>query len=87
MSSPIKKYDTTADLKVAIKSLLGPKQLTKSKRSDKTPIVASKKSETKAGVDKKELKASLNDYLAKQKLLSGVIKDEIRKAFVELRLI
>ena len=37
--------------------------------------------------NKKQLKQSLNQYLAKQKLLSDVIKEEITKAFIELKLI
>jgi hypothetical protein len=37
--------------------------------------------------DKKIMKAELRAYLAKQNILSSVIKEEITRAFVELKLI
>ena len=81
-----KKYDSVSDLKIAIKSILSPKSVAKKKRSETSTSVESK-FDLKQRVDKKAIKVSLTDYLAKQKLLSAVIKDEIRKAFSELRLI
>lgn len=80
-----KKFDTTTELRGAIKGILSPKIEEKRKKVD-IPVVESRTSQ-KTGSDKKALKSLLNDYLSKQKLLSGLIKDEIRKAFVELKLI
>jgi hypothetical protein len=73
-----KRFVSNSDLKTALKSILTPKVKIKAKRADPAQ---------KDGVDKKAIRLSLNEYLSKQKLLSNVIKDEIRKAFSELKLI
>lgn len=84
-----KKYSSPSDLKLALRRILSPKAKLDAKKTKAVAKAASVdvKTNAKHGVDKKAIKTSLNDYLAKQKLLSGVIKDEIKKAFIELKLI
>jgi len=78
-----KKFETAAELKASIRHFLAPE--TKSKKAPRVPTAAA---ESKAQeLDKKSLKVALRDYLAKQKFLSDVIKDEIKRAFIELKLI
>lgn len=77
-----KRFSSSAELKAAIKEVLSPKVESKKKKQESSATL-----EQKGAFDKKAIKSSLNDYLSKQKLLSGVIKDEIRKAFAELKLI
>lgn len=81
-----KKFDTTAELRTAVKGILSPKVDAKRKKNA-VDAKSDGKDESKNAPDKKALKTALNDYLSKQKLLSGVIKEEIKKAFIELRLI
>lgn len=71
-----KKFAHDHDLKAGIKAFLAPKAKENLK---KTQLVALP--------DKKFIKAELKSYLAKQKVLSELIKDEITRAFIELKLI
>ena len=71
-----KKFATTAELKAAIKSYLLPKAK-----------IISTKAKNNNTQEKKSRRVELNNYLTKQKLLSNIIKDEIKKAFVALELI
>ncbi len=77
-----KKFSTAAEMKTAIKTVLLPK--TKENKSKKR---VSKESIQVGSLNKKELKAQLRIYLNSQEFLSKLIKDEITKAFVELKLI
>lgn len=72
-----KKFVSDHELKAGIKAFLLPK----AKKDNH------KKNHSSAIYDKKILKSELKSYLAKQKLLSELIKNEITKAFVELKLI
>lgn len=73
-----KKIASSAELKSYINSFLKPKEKKSNNQIGRDQAT---------GIDKKAIKASLNDYLTKQKLLSDVIKDEIKRAFLELKLI
>ncbi len=77
-----KKFESNSDLKAAIKNLISPKSEGKQKKAS-TPSHG----EPKLNFDKRTIKVALNEYLSKQKLLSGIIKKEITKAFTELKLI
>lgn len=76
-----RKFSNETELKEAIYSLTIP---AKSKKSEKIQIVNLKKVDYG---DKKAIKQALTSYLGQQKFLSELIKDEIRKAFSELKLI
>lgn len=71
-----RKYEDDKTLIVAIKEFLKPTQIAKK----------AKPSQRAGEHQPKVVKESLEKYLAKQKYLSSLIKDEIRKAFVELKL-
>jgi ParB/RepB/Spo0J family partition protein len=76
-----RKYSSQKELKDAIEKCLipvGPK-----KKPKKIQAI----SEVSIQPDKKSLKSALSLYLSKQNLLSEVIKEEIRRAFIELKLI
>lgn len=77
-----KKVASMNELKSAIKSYLAPKPKKNTKALDtkqaKTPEPTN---------EKKARRIALTKYLAKQNVLSSLIKDEIKKAFVELDLI
>ncbi len=77
-----RKFDSAAELKANVKNYLMPKAKAKVTVTPK-PEIEEKAYEP----DKKALKLALKEYLAKEKFLSDVIKDEIKKAFVELKLI
>lgn len=77
-----KKFQSSSELKVSIKSYLSPNTKTKISKAVRTTNTAAN-----LGLDKKSIRIALRNYLAKQTVLSGVIKDEIKKAFVELKLI
>lgn len=79
-----KRFDTATELRNCIKSFLNPKN---KKKAENPPLKSAASKSSTSTYDKKVLKSALNDYLAKQKLLSGVIKNEIKRAFVELKLI
>jgi ParB/RepB/Spo0J family partition protein len=72
-----RKYEGDAQLKNSIKKMLEPAA---KKVKTRSKVVAPVMSNAK-------VKESLEKYLAKQKVLSSLIKSEIRKAFVELKLI
>ncbi len=74
-----RKFTNPSELKEAIKSFLAPQAKTKPKT---TKIKAASASQ-----DKKARRTELTSYLAKQKKLSNLIKDEIKKAFIALELI
>ena len=74
-----KKFASTAELKAAIRSFISPK----SKQAKAT----TPKKTTNLSQDKKARRVELTNYLAKQKMLSSLIKDEIKKAFAALELI
>lgn len=75
-----KKVNSSNELKAAIKSYLAPKPKTPIKSPTSTkPLLPAQ--------EKKARRAVLTAYLAKQKKLSSLIKDEIKKAFIELNLI
>lgn len=76
-----KKFGSTGELKSAIKNLLTPKNV--QKKSELKSISSS----STTNLDKKSMKVALDSYLSKQKLLSGLIKEEIKRAFIELKLI
>lgn len=76
-----RKFASPADLKNAIESYGAPKQISKIKRAKSSSSVGG------SATDKKAVRLALNAYLAKQKVLSNVIKEEIERAFVELKLI
>lgn len=77
-----KKVNSASELKAAIKNYLLPKNKIPAKNLEltKNKIVNSTQ-------DKKTRRTALISYLAKQKMLSSIIKDEIKRAFVELELI
>lgn len=75
-----KKFSSQSELKSSIKSLIAPKSITK-------PKIETTRKKPSIELNKKAVRSSLNDYLTKQKYLSTVIKDEIKKAFTELKLI
>lgn len=77
-----RRFVSAAELRDSIKSYLTPKTKLKKDKLEQSP-----KSQPAVGYDKKAIKAALGEYLAKQNLLSGLIKDEIKKAFVEMKLI
>lgn len=77
-----RKFNSTAELKTAVKQIIAPKPKTNAKISASKHVAS-----TITVADKKQVKNALTDYLSKQKLLSSVIKDEIKKAFIELKLI
>ena len=77
-----KKFNSVSELKSSIQQFIGPKS---KKAAQKTPNV--KASYKTMPGDKKAVKTALTSYLVKQKTLSKVIKDEITKAFLELKLI
>lgn len=68
-----KKFASFEQLKEVMHNYLNPKDNLPSKK--KKPL------------DKKNLRIALQLYLSKQKVLSDIIKEEIKKAFVELNLI
>ncbi len=72
-----KKFANASELKASIKAMLAPKIKEKS----------SKKISNNALPNKKDIKNELKAYLLKQNLLSDLIKEEITKAFAELKLI
>jgi len=76
-----KKFTSENELKLAIKNHLNPKS---AKPTLKTARATKKSSLTD---DKPVRRIALRNYLAKQQLLSKVIKDEIKKAFAALDLI
>jgi ParB/RepB/Spo0J family partition protein len=77
-----KKFGSLGELKSAIKNLLAPKETKKNPLKSNSSSLAST-----TNLDKKSIKTALDSYLSKQKLLSGIIKDEIKRAFIELKLI
>lgn len=77
-----KKFAQPNELKNAIKAMLTPKT-----KVSKAKAVAISAPAASTLPDKKAIKAELRSYLAKQNLLSELIKDEIMKAFTELKLI
>lgn len=74
-----KKFNTAQDLKAAIIAQINPQ---KTKRSS-TRVARS----NSPSIDKKAMKAALQNYLNKQSVLSSIIKEEIQRAFIELKLI
>lgn len=76
-----KKFNSAQDLKAAILAHLSP-SVPKAKLS---PARASRGNPQ--SIDKKAIKAALQNYLNKQVVLSSIIKEEIQRAFVELKLI
>ena len=75
-----KKVSSASELKAAIKSYLSPKT--------RPPRTQAKSAQAQISLqEKKERRAALTAYLTKQKKLSSLIKDEIKKAFAELNLI
>jgi ParB/RepB/Spo0J family partition protein len=77
-----RKFATPMDLKNSIQGYISPKQKPASKRARSVLTESSEVSN-----NKKAIRSALKTYLAKQKLLSSVIKEEIERAFVELKLI
>lgn len=77
-----RKFSGEQDLKEAIKRLAIPRVKTK-----KTKLTQSVNTKTRSADEKKALKQALTTYLSQQNLISELIKDEIRKAFSELKLI
>lgn len=77
-----KKFTTNSELKAAIKTVLMPKS-----KGIKAKKKLTKEVEHNLLPDKKVLKSQLRTYLSGQKFLSKLIKDEITKAFIELKLI
>lgn len=77
-----RKFVSTTELKNAIEAYCTPKQVNKIKRAK-----SSGSAESSIAGDRKAMRAALNAYLVKQKLLSSVIKEEIERAFMELKLI
>ena len=77
-----KKFGSPLELKNSIQQYTMPKAKIAGKERSKLSVsVAGPRS------DKKAVKSALTTYLSKQKLLSKVIKEEITKAFIELKLI
>lgn len=76
-----RKFASDSALKEAIRKVLNP--------GNKIKVVKNRIVKTKeaASFDKKVIKQSLTAYLSQQKFLSEIIKDEIKKAFSELKLI
>lgn len=68
-----KKFASHEQLKEAMHNYLNPRDNVPTKK--------------KKALDKKNLRIALQSYLSKQKVLSNIIKEEIRKAFIELNLI
>lgn len=79
-----KKFDTVAELRSSIKGFLNPKS---KKLKVEAPQPRASTAKATPMLDKKAMKEALTDYLSKQKVLSAVIKSEIKRAFVELKLI
>lgn len=77
-----KKFASNSEIKNTIKKLLMPSPKESKPRAKKIAMVNSVQLN-----DKKNIKNNLKEYLLKQTLLSQVIKDEIVKAFEELKLI
>ena len=75
-----KRFDTPSELKENIKSYLA------KNAEQKIKVIEAKPGLKIKSLDKKSLNLALKEYLYKRKLLSGIIKEEIRKAFVELKL-
>lgn len=73
-----RKYDGDGALLDGIRNFLAPPKVVK---KAKTSVLTMKEHQPKV------LKDNLEKYLVKQKYLSTLIKDEIRKAFIELDLI
>jgi ParB/RepB/Spo0J family partition protein len=78
-----KKFTSTNELKNRIKDFLYPKNAAKNAHTK----ISKKENASGNSHDKKSMKKVLNAYLEQQKLLSEIIKEEIKKAFVELNLI
>ncbi len=76
-----KKFTGTAELKNAVKGLIAPKSKVAKPKKNAAAVAQV------PVFDKKIMKAELRAYLAKQNILSSVIKEEITRAFVELKLI
>lgn len=76
-----RKFAHEDELKDAIRKLITPASAKKDKKSIKTSLKAD------GILDKKAIKQALTTYLGQQKFLSEIIKDEIKKAFSELKLI
>jgi ParB/RepB/Spo0J family partition protein len=77
-----KRFSSPLELKNHIKSFISPKP--KMNKTVRKPLNDNRK---EIALDKKAIKASLHEYLNRQNLLSAVIKAEIKKTFVELKLI
>ncbi len=78
-----RKFASSTELKNSIKGLLVPKA--KVVKPRKKVVIATVNAVP--AFDKKAMKNELKSYLAKQDVLSSVIKEEITRAFVELKLI
>ena len=75
-----KKFASDSEMKVAIKYQINPPAKKESAKTKRVAVAAK-------GSDKKSMRVELEGYLAKQKVLSGLIKDEIKKAFMAMKLI
>jgi ParB/RepB/Spo0J family partition protein len=73
-----KKFASMAELNQAIQEIINPKKINNKVKSHQKNVEF---------IDKKSMQDKLKTYLNQQKLLSSIIKDEIKKAFSSLNLI